>query len=1354
MIANSRRPSGLDRVIAEIIETRGLKVDFVDDNDLARVNISAPQMVWVAESVNSKLVGKFFTRDRRPVVVCESFLYDDMLMTGQEPLADYGFDDGTQIQFVDDVGNVTSTDTLYSYASPVNWGVVKSNARVIARDPRVRNHAYVFAYPPNAIGPGVGTRVGCPIYSGGGSASNIIAEYEQAAGKAIVNRLVDLAFRPAEPIISLVVNRPSITFTAVNQQTTLRVGATDQFGNNIGIDMLDIEWVTTRPAAVSIVGTPDDTVTIQTKTSMGYSIIVARSRAKPGLVSPPVSVTSVTLKPKVAPISDNDIIYPIPQLLPDETLTDVDGYSIVGNDLTVGGFPLLSVLERYRVTPASKNGKRGVPVTRTPVVMRTSAISRRTKFIVCTGNQKISGRIVSRKKKKEWTLLTIQSVVPTALYKEYSFEFDGEALVAAGLYSNSLPAGDSSRIINAFKKGPPSYNRMGDTYNPMEDLRQVKLFEKTPKGLGRFNKEACARGDLNFVKLDLGQPSVKPSLVTPRGGIRILGGRKTYFFFYGGVKLEAGIRPEFDAQPNVNIEIDCALGPKIPILFGLTAITASTFDLVLNLELRYRAKLKAAAGPRLNGFVLAQGRIVSTFGLRFEDGRLWTSDSDTGDYIKFDPNLDIDKGLTANIGNPFGTQVDNDAFIEGSFGFAMNGNIEAQLGGAILAGLDEFIGAAQRTDRTLDAALNALDDFGVLPVLEKLGFDSDVAADNALSAGLGALNFITGLTNLVFLEFGVPIEASYRFETARRILNEADAGEWLADEHQRFGVQLAPSVEIGFVEIEKFLKTLFGVTVSLAVKVEPPPTELGFFHKSVQPDGNIQSRIIKGSDNEKPKFEVGDRIFVRVPGVYGLYTGLDLTRQKYVTPQRGSVYTESVTAFTEVAELDYRGIQAGLHIFDGYVEIKDASLAAYLNDNKELFFLGWNRFTLSERFTPWNIAGYLNSAKDFPFTGVNLQAPMMTSLSAELDETATGGIDVINQSTDNLEPVEITFTVTTDIRGLKITPKSGSMSPNANTPLKLEYKCKRERTFEGLVTIAGEIPDMDPKVEGKIEVKVKVECVDVDCPLGAIPNPGGATECACDSYNGWIVVPNTNTCKCDTNRGFQFVASTSTCSSCRDRDATKPYYNTETRQCEDCPFGAIVNPTGVTPCACDSSRGFFIVAADSMNPDTCECAAEKPKYNGGSDNCEECPGGLPKYNPTTGLCEKDCTDAAMPFFNPATSNCEACPPATPKYNSDIGVCEAACPGGSGSGNDKPFFGSFELGTPSGVFSFRRQHFRVKDRMQVLYEGRVLHDTGCTGGGENIRLSYAGSSTNVLVRVIPNCAGTTGTAWNFAVSCPG
>ena len=88
-----------------------------------------------------------------------------------------------------------------------------------------------------------------------------------------------------------------------------------------------------------------------------------------------------------------------------------------------------------------------------------------------------------------------------------------------------------------------------------------------------------------------------------------------------------------------------------------------------------------------------------------------------------------------------------------------------------------------------------------------------------------------------------------------------------------------------------------------------------------------------------------------------------------------------------------------------------------------------------------------------------------------------------------------------------------------------------------------------------------------------------------------------------------------------------------------------------------------------------------------------------------------------------------------------------------AGSDTPDTRVFDLQNIAGSFRFDYQTFSQKDRVVVSYEGKPLLDTGCVGTSGSVTLQYSGSSTKVTVQVIPNCAGGTGTQWNYTLHCP-
>lgn len=103
---------------------------------------------------------------------------------------------------------------------------------------------------------------------------------------------------------------------------------------------------------------------------------------------------------------------------------------------------------------------------------------------------------------------------------------------------------------------------------------------------------------------------------------------------------------------------------------------------------------------------------------------------------------------------------------------------------------------------------------------------------------------------------------------------------------------------------------------------------------------------------------------------------------------------------------------------------------------------------------------------------------------------------------------------------------------------------------------------------------------------------------------------------------------------------------------------------------------------------------------------------------------------------------------------DKGACESnACNTSQTAGGDTPESRDIELGKKSGTFTFTWDMYSIMDRMIVRYQGQTLFDTGCVSGGGSVDLSYSGQETFVTVDAQPNCAGDTGTSWEFSVGCP-
>lgn len=104
---------------------------------------------------------------------------------------------------------------------------------------------------------------------------------------------------------------------------------------------------------------------------------------------------------------------------------------------------------------------------------------------------------------------------------------------------------------------------------------------------------------------------------------------------------------------------------------------------------------------------------------------------------------------------------------------------------------------------------------------------------------------------------------------------------------------------------------------------------------------------------------------------------------------------------------------------------------------------------------------------------------------------------------------------------------------------------------------------------------------------------------------------------------------------------------------------------------------------------------------------------------------------------------------------DGGVVTGQCNDFFLPGNDDPVEEAIEMGRTSGTFAFEYDTQYQEDQLIVLYENTELFDSGCVGtiGTKIETISYSGNSSKITVKVIPNCAGGSGTAWSFKVSCP-
>jgi len=90
-----------------------------------------------------------------------------------------------------------------------------------------------------------------------------------------------------------------------------------------------------------------------------------------------------------------------------------------------------------------------------------------------------------------------------------------------------------------------------------------------------------------------------------------------------------------------------------------------------------------------------------------------------------------------------------------------------------------------------------------------------------------------------------------------------------------------------------------------------------------------------------------------------------------------------------------------------------------------------------------------------------------------------------------------------------------------------------------------------------------------------------------------------------------------------------------------------------------------------------------------------------------------------------------------------------------NGGDEGYDRTFqtpEFAKVAGSLNLTFEAYNIKDRLIVSSNLATLWDTGCVSGNHSTTVTASAGTTWVRVQVIPNCEGTTGTAWTLSVAC--
>ena len=156
VVGNTNLNAG-DQAVRSALLDMGYTVVVHDDNGITRAATSASDAVLISSTVFSGLVGATFAEDPRPLLVWESFLYDDLGMTDEVAGIDYGHVVGRSIDWMNadppligsggNLGQLQVTTRDQSIA----WGVPGEDAIRFATTSTSTNRAALFGYKQNAL---------------------------------------------------------------------------------------------------------------------------------------------------------------------------------------------------------------------------------------------------------------------------------------------------------------------------------------------------------------------------------------------------------------------------------------------------------------------------------------------------------------------------------------------------------------------------------------------------------------------------------------------------------------------------------------------------------------------------------------------------------------------------------------------------------------------------------------------------------------------------------------------------------------------------------------------------------------------------------------------------------------------------------------------------------------------------------------------------------------------------------------------------------------------------------------------------------------------------------------------------
>ena len=851
---------------------------------------------------------------------------------------------------------------------------------------------------------------------------------------------------PVGEVVEIELFPSALLLDDLTPERPLELRAYDEDGQRVSAEGLELEWVNVDEQDIELVVDGDTRASVARNVDAGSSVIVVRSSRDPELLSNPVLVRAAVLHPEAVALDDADILFPPPNLRPGQPLEELADYAVgeEPGEFAVGSFELTELL----VTLNTRESEAGADNRlRYPVVIRGEAYRDGMSRIVGAQSSPVAGNIIAHEVRGDWVALLVEAGAPGELYERLDISFDGPALLERGLLDLDRLTG--SPVAEQAQPAPAGFRNATATAIPIP--------------LRGFNVEDCASGEFTGARVTGFAPTISPSFLPPQGEMRVDGFRLEYLRAYGGANFEIFIRPELDIQAQGKLAINCYIGPRWSGSMGISAFTGSLLDFNYIHQPRLDMEVEIGAGPRVNAFALLACNVRATMGLRYEDGRWYGRDPQAGQYNTFGvgcptPGQPISPEVNASVtGIEFGglgeSDAGPDAYIDAKAGLTSENKLAIQLGGAIMANLQRVVAAAAGAEAFLERMRKRVERLQQSNPMFSIGPNRYWDVELLASAGPGALRIIELIADLAEVEF---IDAEFgpqlrqRVETTRKLLNEADGTYWHANQHQILGLQVPATVSIGLAELQEWVESIFpnAQVPDLVIDIEPPPFDAVAFYKGIEGFGETTHRIHKAVGNLEPSFEVGDRLTLSVPGVYGQVPAVDFTTDE--EPLGAVVFMrKNLGEFRKVGELAYTGVENDFLMFEGDVQVSDEEVAAYLNEvNADgdpvnpLFTISYNRMFLID------VPGYLGGYTGYKLAQVDVDGvPQSLSATRKVGEAAEHSMALENNSVFVDQPMAVEYEVGPTPEWLTMSATSGTIDGEGVLLLSMITGCSEVGQF-------------------------------------------------------------------------------------------------------------------------------------------------------------------------------------------------------------------------------------------------------------------------------------------------------------------